>query len=139
MSEVVSTAYEMISGMTPSVRPGLFVFISTNNSDLLASLSPHAISTFKEDEGTSMLIPVELAEKLKLNVDHPMCCITLNVYSSLTGVGLTAAVSSALEERGIPCNMVAAFHHDHVFVPAEMCDQAMEVLKSLQNNVDGDA
>ena len=79
-----------------------------------------------------MLIPFELAEKTKLNVDHPMRCITLNVYSSLEGAGLTAAVSTALGNNAIPCNMVAAFHHDHVFVPSEMCGQAMEVLTSLQ-------
>jgi hypothetical protein len=68
-----------------------------------------------------------------LNVDHPMRCITLNVFSSLEGVGLTAAVSTALGDNGIPCNMVAAFHHDHVFLPSEMCGQAMEILLSLQN------
>ena len=132
MPEVARTAYEMISGMTPVVRPGIYVFISTDDPALFASLSSQAISTFKEEEGVSMLIPVELAEKTKLNVDHPMRCITLNVYSSLEGVGLTAAVSTALGDNAIPCNMVAAFHHDHVFVPSEMCDQAMEVLTSLQ-------
>ena len=118
MSEVARTAYEMISGMTPVVRPGIYVFISTDDPALFESLSPQAISTFKEAEGMSMLIPVELAEKSKLNFDHPMRCITLNVYSSLEGVGLTAAVSNALGDNGIPCNMIAALHHDHVFVPA---------------------
>jgi len=28
--------------------------------------------------------------------------------------------------------MVAAFHHDHVFVPLQMGEQAMQVLLSLQ-------
>jgi hypothetical protein len=46
-----------------------------------------------------------------------MACLTLRVHSALDGVGLTAAVASALAEIGIPCNMVAAFHHDHAFVP----------------------
>ncbi|MEE8482683.1 MAG: ACT domain-containing protein [Acidiferrobacterales bacterium] len=133
MPEVARTAYEMISGMTPDVRPGIFVFVTADDPALVASLSSQAISTFKEEEGMSMLIPVELAEKSMLNVDHPMRCITLNVYSSLEGVGLTAAVSTALGDNAIPCNMVAAFHHDQVFVPSDMCDQAMEVLASLQN------
>ncbi len=62
-----------------------------------------------------------------------MRCITLNVYSSLAGVGLTAAVSSALGDNEIPCNMVAAFHHDHVFLPSGLCDCAMEVLTALQH------
>ena len=79
-----------------------------------------------------MLLPVDLAKKSGFSVDQPMSCITLNVYSSLEGVGLTAAVSAALGDNSIPCNMVAAFHHDHVFVPTEMCDRAMEVLTSLQ-------
>ena len=123
MPEVARTAYEMISGMTPDVRPGIFVFVTAVDPALVASLSSQAISTFKEEEGMSMLFPVELAEKSMLNVDHPMRCITPNVYSSLEGVGLTEAVSTALGDNAIPCNMVAAFHHDHVFVPSDMCDQ----------------
>ncbi|MBL4751905.1 MAG: ACT domain-containing protein [Amylibacter sp.] len=133
MPEVAKTAYDMISGMAPELRPGSFVFVTTNDPALVASFSAKAVSTFKEDEGISMIIPVDLAEKSMLNVDHPMRCITLNVFSSLEGVGLTAAVATALGDHDIPCNMVAAFHHDHVFVPSEMCDQAMKVLISLQN------
>ncbi|MCG6904236.1 MAG: ACT domain-containing protein [Rhodobacter sp.] len=133
MPDVAGTAYEMISGMTPVVQPGLFVFITTGDPALVASLSCDAISTFREQEGLSMLIPLELARKSMLDVDSPMRWIALDVFSSLHGVGLTAAVSSALGEHGIPCNMVAAFHHDHVFVPAEMCDRAMGVLTALQN------
>ncbi|AXI45994.1 hypothetical protein C1J03_08165 [Sulfitobacter sp. SK012] len=136
MPEIAQTAYEMISGMTPVLQPGLFVFITTKNPALVTSLSSEAISTFKEEEGLSMLIPVELAKKSKLNVDAPMRFITLNVFSSLEGVGLTAAVSAALGENGIACNMVAAFHHDHVFVPSKLCDQAMEVLLALQSQAD---
>jgi len=132
MPEVAHTAYEMISGMKPDVRPGIYVFISTEDPALSSSLSSQSISTFMEGEGVSMIIPIELAKKSKLNADHPMRCITLNVYSSLEGVGLTAAVSSALGDNSIPCNVVAAFQNDDVFVPAEMCDRAMEVLTSLQ-------
>ena len=133
MPEVAHSAYDMISGMTPEPQPGVFVFVTTDDPALISLLSTQAISTFKEEEGMSMLVPLELAEIWELNVDHPMRCITLNVYSSLEGVGLTAAVSTALGASDIPCNMVAAFHHDHVFVPSEMCGQAMEVLERLQN------
>ena len=132
MPKVANTAYDMISGMTPTARSGIYVFISTENPTLVASLTSQAISIFEEDEGMSMLIPIDLAKKSGFSVDQPMSCITLKVYSSLEGVGLTAAVSTALGEVSIPCNMVAAFHHDHVFVPSEMCDRAMEVLTSLQ-------
>ncbi len=39
------------------------------------------------------------------------------VHSSLAAVGLTARVAGALAERGISANLIAASHHDHVFVP----------------------
>ena len=52
----------------------------------------------------------------------------LTVHSDLAGVGLTAAVAAALADANIPCNIVAAFHHDHVFVPAGQAQQALAAL-----------
>jgi hypothetical protein len=66
--------------------------------------------------------------------------ITLNVFSALEGVGLTAAVAVALADAGIACNMVAAFHHDHVFVPEAQAEAALKVLRELsQKAMEGDA
>jgi hypothetical protein len=61
-----------------------------------------------------------------------MAMITLNVYSALDGVGLTAAVATALAKAGIACNMVAALNHDHVFVPSERREEALAVMLALQ-------
>jgi hypothetical protein len=55
----------------------------------------------------------------------------LTVHSALDGVGLTAAVASALADAGIPCNMVAAFHHDHAFVPLDDAPRALAILQDL--------
>jgi len=133
MPEVAHTAHDMIAGMTPTLTPGIFVFITTVDPARIKALSPQAISTFKEAEGMSLLVPAEVAEAAGLDAAHPMRCITLNVYSSLEGVGLTAAVSTALGDAGIPCNMVAAYHHDHVFVPSDKASKAMDVLARLQS------
>lgn len=57
--------------------------------------------------------------------------ITLRVHSALDAVGLTAAVSLALTDAGLSCNVVAGFHHDHVFVPYDRAAQAVDVLKAL--------
>ena len=57
--------------------------------------------------------------------------ITLNVHSALEAVGLTAAVSRALTEAGISCNVVAAYYHDHLFVPAEQGERALKILQDL--------
>ncbi|TYB84013.1 ACT domain-containing protein [Oceaniovalibus sp. ACAM 378] len=132
MPEVALTAYDIIAGMTPTLTPGVFMFITTDDPARIKSLSFHAVSTFKEAEGMSLLVPAEVAEEAGLDAAHPMRCITLNVYSSLEGVGLTAAVSTALGDAGIPCNMIAAYHHDHVFVPSDKASKAMDVLARLQ-------
>lgn len=131
MPKIAHTAADMISGMSPELRPGIFVF-ATVDDKLAAGLIGQAISVFREDEGLSLLLPVSVAKAAGLPVDHPMRCITLNVYSSLEGVGLTAAVATALAANGIACNMVAAFHHDHAFVPEALSETAMQVLKALQ-------
>ena len=57
--------------------------------------------------------------------------ITLTIHSSLEAVGLTAAVAAALAARGISANMIAAVHHDHVFVPWERREEAMTALREL--------
>jgi hypothetical protein len=133
MPKIAHSALDMISGMTPAPQTGDFVFITTDDSAVVARITPLAIASFKEAEGMSMIVTVEVAKEAGFEIGSPMRCITLNVYSSLDGVGLTAAVSAALGDASIPCNMVSAFHHDHVFVPSAMCDRAMEILTDLQN------
>ncbi|MEJ2457732.1 MAG: ACT domain-containing protein [Novosphingobium sp.] len=62
----------------------------------------------------------------------PMARIVLEVHSALDGTGLTAAVSGGLAEAGIPCNMAAAYHHDHAFVPLGDAERALPILRRLQ-------
>ena len=57
--------------------------------------------------------------------------ITLTVHSSLEAIGLLASVATSLATAGIPCNAVAAYHHDHLFVPNELADQALSVLRGI--------
>ena len=91
-----------------------------------------ALGLFREAEGVSLILPRASAEALGFPVALPMRRIVLTVHSALDGVGLTAAVAAALAAEEIPCNVVAAFHHDHVFVPAAMADRALTVLEALQ-------
>ncbi|MEL6324322.1 MAG: ACT domain-containing protein, partial [Pseudomonadota bacterium] len=57
--------------------------------------------------------------------------LELTVYSDLNAVGFLAAVSAALAAAKIPCNAVAAYHHDHIFVPAEKAEEAIGVIEAL--------
>ena len=131
MTEPVKDRVAMIAGMTPELRPGRFVFCAMTHLPLSAAISDGALCLFREAEGISALLPVDLAKAEGLPVDMPMCQITLQVFSSLAGVGLTAAVSAALGTANIPCNMIAAALHDHVFVPEDRATEALAVLNSL--------
>ncbi len=68
-----------------------------------------------------------------LGLEFTFVCawITLKVNSALEAVGLTAAFSSALGDAGISCNVIAAYHHDHIFVPLQEAQKALEVLEHL--------
>lgn len=121
----------MIAGMAPVRDAEIWHFCTTSDPDLGARAAADALTVFAEDEGTSMILPDGIAHDLRFETDMPMTRITLSVHSALDGVGLTAAVAEALAQAGIPCNMVAAYHHDHAFVPAELADKALEVLMAL--------
>jgi len=79
-----------------------------------------AFAMIREAEGVTIVRPGEGWAR-----------ITLNIHSSLEAVGLTAAVAAALAARGISANMIAAVHHDHVFVPWERREEAMTALREL--------
>lgn len=123
---------KMIANMTPVLQPGTFVFCSVIHNHDVAEAMKVARGTFVEDEGLSLILPKSEADRLGLSYETPMKQITLMVYSSVQGVGLTAAVAKALAKDQIPANVVAATQHDHVFVPAKMADDAVEALRRLQ-------
>jgi hypothetical protein len=117
----------MVRGMRPALRPGLWVFAASEDAGLRAQ----ALGSFREEEGLSLILPLEVAAAAGLPVDQPMRQVTLGVLSALDGVGLTAAVAGRLAERGIACNMVAALRHDHAFVPADRAEEALAALEAL--------
>lgn len=116
--------------MTPSLQPGEYVFCAAGDRDW-AALQPLAM--FREAEGVSLILELDTARAAGFPIDTPMSLITLEVYSALDGVGLTAAVATVLADAGIACNMVAALNHDHVFVPAHRAYEAVEILFQLQS------
>ncbi len=129
---------KMIANMTPVLQPGTFVFCSMLHNEDAAAAATFARATFVEDEGLSLILPKADADRLDLNYDAPMKQITLMVYSSVSGVALTAAVATELARRKIPANVVAASHHDHIFVPSKQAEEAVELLRALQTRAQQD-
>ena len=131
MTEPVRDRLAMIRGMDPALSPGRFVFCTVAaGSPLLAQ----AQASFREDGALSLVLSVDHAAAAGLAIDQPMRQITLRVHSSLLGVGLTAAVASALADQAIPCNMIAAARHDHVFVPEDRAEAALTILRDLSRS-----
>ena len=79
-----------------------------------------------------MVLPRLEADKAGLPYSFVAAWITLNVHSALEAVGLTAAVSQALALAGISCNVVAAYHHDHLFVPVSEARRALHILQGMK-------
>ena len=131
MNEVIKDTEGMISGMAPVLDADRWVFCTTTDQALAAQTAPLALAFFEEDEGRSFILLAQIATDLGYEAELPMARITLSVHSALDGVGLTAAVSGLLANNAIPCNMVAAFHHDHVFVPVDQAERAMQLLQAL--------
>ncbi|GAB6262521.1 ACT domain-containing protein [Photobacterium sp. CCB-ST2H9] len=122
----------LLRSMSPQLRPEAYVFCSVKGgvAEYLA-LSP--IAMFREQEGLTLVVTESAAEAIGAVSDTTFRCITLTVHSSLEAVGLTAAVSTALAEHGISANVIAAYYHDHIFVPADKADKAVAVLTALAN------
>lgn len=121
----------LIAQMRPMLDPEPYVFCTFATKSLAELAGYEPIGLFAETEGLTAILPVERARELGLGDAEWFRRITLTVHSSLEAVGLTAAVSAALTDRGISANVVAAYFHDHVFVPEEHAEGALTALREL--------
>jgi hypothetical protein len=128
--EPISDLAELLRSMRPVLNEGVYCFVTVPAGFNAISVTP--IATFVEREGLSLIVEEHVAISHGLTPAFRAAWITLTVHSDLHAVGLTAAVSSALAEAGISCNIVAAVHHDHLFVPVERVNEALGVLEGLQ-------
>jgi len=90
--------------------------------DVDAPLPANVFALIHEEEGMTLVAPFP---------DGEWARISLAVHSSLSAVGLNAAIAQALAERQLPANIVAGFHHDHIFVPWERRNEAIAALNEL--------
>ena len=120
---------ELLANLNPTLCPDPWVF------SLVAGGAPQlpedrsVFALIREEEGLTAIrraAPSDDPETLPL-----FARITLQVYSDLEAVGLTAAVSGALAGQNLCANMVAGLNHDHLFVPYQQRDEALQCLKQI--------
>lgn len=119
----------LIATMRPALHPGTYVFATTRDPYSMQDLGPRMV--FREDEGTTLILLREEADRAALAHTFPSRMITLNVHSSLEAVGFLAAITARLAKLDIGVNPVSAFYHDHLFVPVDAADAVMAALEAM--------
>lgn len=122
---------DILRSLKPKLCDDEFVFISRPGPSYGDGADLNPVGAFVESEGLTLIVSRKRADRASECYDGVFRMVTLEVHSSLQAVGLTAAVSQALSRNDISANVVAAFHHDHVFVPGSQANDAVRVLETL--------
>lgn len=122
----------LIRNLSPQLNPGQCVFCTLDDAARLQGSVP--LGSFREQEGLTVILERAEADRLGLSYDYTAAWITLQVHSSLSAVGLTAAFAAALAQAGVSCNVVAGYFHDHLFVASEDAERAVSTLRALAAN-----
>jgi len=126
----VTDLRELLSTMRPALHDGEFEFCTLPAGAVIPA-GLHPVVTVAEDEGITVVVPVAEAVAGGYAETFRSAWITLTVNSALGAVGLTAAVATALTNDGISCNVVAGYHHDHLFVPTSSARATLAALEAL--------
>jgi hypothetical protein len=119
----------LLKKLKPTLNEGDYVFCT--RKDMKGCDFSNILMSFKEQEGITIILTQEEADRLQFEYSFIAKWITLTVHSSLAAVGLTAAFSKALTKENISCNVVAGYFHDHIFVDKKDALKAMKVLNRI--------
>lgn len=122
----------LIENMEPYLHPHAYVITSV--PDTTPIHRKDIIMFLKEKEGITLILEQSIADHHDVSYRQVFAMITLNVNSSLEAVGFTAAFSNALAKENINCNVVAGYHHDHIFVDYKDGEKAINCLKNFSGN-----
>ncbi len=122
---------QLLANLKPELSTIDYVFTTSSKMTLEAASQLKPIATFLEEEGLTLVLDKQTADNAMLSYDGAYNKISLKVHSSLEAVGLTAVISKKLSEENISANVIAAYYHDHVFVPKNKAEEALAALETL--------
>jgi hypothetical protein len=93
--------------------------------------SERILGTFQESEGLTLIAREEYFKDQGMAHEGPFAKLTIEVHTSLELVGLTSILATQLANHEIPANVIAAFYHDHIFVPYAVRAKALGVIEQL--------
>lgn len=130
MSSGISELSVLLKQLQPKLNKSSWVFCTVQGK-LADYVRLEPLASVQEPEGLTLVLTKIMAEQANFSFDGVFKQITLQVHSSLSAVGLTAAVSSTLAQHGISANVIAGFYHDHIFVPEQQASEAIALLQQL--------
>ena len=122
---------DILNNIDPYLVDESFIFMTSKEpiNNLVNSLDP--IAMFIENEGSTLVITKDKADKNSIPYDIVFRCISLGVHSSLESSGLIATISGELLKQNIPANVFAGYFHDHIFVPYDKSEEALEIISLI--------
>ena len=123
----------LIRNLEPRTLPDTYVFCSVEDANYGALSQTSPLASFAEAEGLTLVLTRESADEEGLAYEGTFRCISLQVHSSLEAVGLTAAVTGELATEDISANVIAGYHHDHIFVPSHQVESALRLLENMSS------
>lgn len=120
---------KLLCSLTTDLVDGVFVFVTVAEADVPQGLTPRMM--FREAEGVTLIMLEEQAQAHGLPYEFPSRMITLNIHSALEAVGFIAHIATELAKHQMGVNPVAGFYHDHIFVPKDRAQDALDVLAQI--------
>jgi hypothetical protein len=124
----MTNQFKELKNLNPVLLEDEYVFCTFLSSIYGDHNKLNPIASFNEKEGLTLVVKKEIAKFNNLEFKGTFKCISLNLISSLTSVGLTALISKVLADNEISANIYAGYYHDHIFVPLEKANDAFKLL-----------
>lgn len=113
--------------LKPFLHDGVYIFADVPDG----AIPTDAVAMFREREGATIVLPEDAATRLGLRPLFRAAWVELSQDTGLGDLGITAAFSRVLADAGISCNVFAANHHDHIFVPFDRGADAVKLLEKI--------
>ena len=124
----MTNQFKELKNLNPVLLEDEYIFCTFLSSIYGDHNKLNPIASFIEKEGLTLVVKKETAKLNNLEFKDTFKCISLNLVSSLTSVGLTALISKVLADNEISANIYAGYYHDHIFVPLERASDAFKLL-----------
>lgn len=118
---------EILANLSPQLHEGSYAIVLVDRPPAGVT----AYMTLSEQEGVTMLLAREDADRLGLTYEAPVAWITLGVYRSIVALGFVPTLTTALYQKRIPAVATVGRFHTHLFVPEIEAEAAMKVLTRL--------